>query len=364
MPDFARPPLTRRDFLKLGALALGGLALGDSPLGGPWPPDEYPPGYPRLHGRVATRFIYRYSEPNFKSDVLGRIPRDTLLGMYEMLHSSDGPAYNPRWYRLEHGYVHSGHIQPIASIAHNPVLRYIPEGGQLGEITVPYFQALRMRWNGDWDPVYRLYYQSVHWINELIEGPDGEPWYGLLDERLRIHYYLPAKYVRAVPDAELEPLSPDVPFEEKKIEVRIGEQLLVAYERDQVVLETKISSGVSDIHSSPDFSNDVEEIPTDTPKGRFRVQVKIPSKHMGDGEITDDLNAYELPGVPWVGFFYRTGVAFHGTYWHDNFGRRMSHGCVNMRNEDAKWLYRWSQPHAGAQEWLTTGLGTVVKVLD
>jgi lipoprotein-anchoring transpeptidase ErfK/SrfK len=42
-----------------------------------------------------------------------------------------------------------------------------------------------------------------------------------------------------------------------------------------------------------------------------------------------------------VCFFHTTGVSFHGTYWHDNFGAPMSQGCVNMRIADARWLFRW-----------------------
>ena len=64
----------------------------------------------------------------------------------------------------------------------------------------------------------------------------------------------------------------------------------------------------------------------------------------GDGEITSDLNAYELPGVPWVSYFYsHTGVAFHGTYWHDGYGFRKSHGCVNLSPKDSAWLYNWAK---------------------
>jgi hypothetical protein len=65
---------------------------------------------------------------------------------------------------------------------------------------------------------------------------------------------------------------------------------------------------------------------------------------MGDGGITADLNAYELVGVPWTTFFHPAGIAFHGTFWHDNFGTPMSQGCVNLRNADAKWLFRWCSP--------------------
>jgi lipoprotein-anchoring transpeptidase ErfK/SrfK len=71
-----------------------------------------------------------------------------------------------------------------------------------------------------------------------------------------------------------------------------------------------------------------------TPTGRFRVTTKYASKNMsGPG--------YYLPGVPHTMFFYRD-YAIHGTYWHDNFGQPMSHGCVNLNKADAAWLYSWA----------------------
>ena len=51
---------------------------------------------------------------------------------------------------------------------------------------------------------------------------------------------------------------------------------------------------------------------------------------------------YYLPGVPWVMYFFQ-GYAIHGTYWHHNFGKPMSHGCVNLTIEDAKWFYNWAE---------------------
>jgi lipoprotein-anchoring transpeptidase ErfK/SrfK len=83
---------------------------------------------------------------------------------------------------------------------------------------------------------------------------------------------------------------------------------------------------------------------------------------MGDGHITANLEAYELPGVPWVSYFTSTGVAFHGTYWHSDYGRPQSHGCINMRPEEAKWLFRWSTPVIEADVILATGHGTSVYV--
>ena len=59
-------------------------------------------------------------------------------------------------------------------------------------------------------------------------------------------------------------------------------------------------------------------------------------RHMGDGRLTTDPAAYELPGVPWVSYFTGNGVAFHGAYWHDNFGAPVSHGCINLSPADAR----------------------------
>jgi lipoprotein-anchoring transpeptidase ErfK/SrfK len=156
---------------------------------------------------------------------------------------------------------------------------------------------------------------------------------------------------------ELAPISPNIPPQSKRIEVSISEQMLRAYEDEDIVLQTKISSGNAGLNP---FN---KGIPTSTPKGDFHIEIKLPSKHMGDGLTTDKLSAYELPGVPWVSFFEpKTGVAFHGTYWHDNFGLPMSHGCVNMRTEDAKWLYRWTTPVIKVEQSHQGGYGTLVKV--
>ncbi|MCB0137619.1 MAG: L,D-transpeptidase, partial [Caldilineaceae bacterium] len=55
----------------------------------------------------------------------------------------------------------------------------------------------------------------------------------------------------------------------------------------------------------------------------------------------------------WVQYFYED-YGFHGTYWHSNFGQPMSHGCVNMTNADAKWLYEWASPTVTEFKWHVT----------
>ena len=89
---------------------------------------------------------------------------------------------------------------------------------------------------------------------------------------------------------------------------------------------------------------------------------KMPAKHMGDGNLFADLDGYELPGVPWTSFFTSQGHAFHGTYWHNNFGTPMSHGSINMRTEEAKWLFHWVRPIAEIGKTYNRGYGTLVQV--
>ena len=139
----------------------------------------------------------------------------------------------------------------------------------------------------------------------------------------------------------------------RRIEVSIPTQTLTAYEGDNLIFKTRISSGLAG-SSTPDGG-----ISTDTPKGEFHIESKMPSKHMGSGELTSDYEAYVLPGVPWTSFFVpETGVAFHGTYWHDNYGVPMSHGCVNMRPSEALWLFRWSTPIFLGDKMEERGYGT------
>lgn len=345
--------LNRRDFLKLSVIGLSTLAF--NPLSAVLPPEDLvkPIGI----GRVANPGILIYQEPSFKSKRLGWRKRDSLLTLVEEMHSPYGPIYNPTWYRTVGGYVHSAYLQRVEGAHLNEPLDNIPEGGQLGEVTVPYFQSLRYTHGAGWFPLYRLYYSSVHWITHIDEGPDGKAWYGITNERLHVVYYIPAEFMRSIPMQEISPISSDVPPQEKWIKVSVDDQTLSAYEGDTEVLHVPISSGVAD------FGVTENGIPTDTPTGTFHVSLKTPSRHMGDGDLTSDYEAYELLGVPWVNIFHAYGVGFHGTYWHNNFGNRMSHGCVNMRNEDAKWLYRWTTPITTHADWYKQGRGTTVYVI-
>lgn len=113
--------------------------------------------------------------------------------------------------------------------------------------------------------------------------------------------------------------APAAPTAGRWIDVNLSTQRLTAYQGNTAVFSTLISSGVAGHR---------------TPVGRFAIRTKIRSQRMvGPG--------YNLPNVPWVMYFAGAN-ALHGTYWHNNFGRPMSHGCINLRIPDAQWLYNWA----------------------
>ena len=321
--------LSRRDFLKSMGVGFAGLTLTSS--------QSQLSNYlfsPDL-GRVTRESLSVYEQPNDTSSILFQRYRDDIVHIYEEVTSPDGPGYNPVWYRVWGGYMHSGYVQKV-KYRLNTIMEEFPSQGQLMEVSVPYSQSYRHRANEDWEKFYRLYYSSTHWVFSAKEGPDGMLWYEIRDGLVDLSYYVPVEHLRPVDIVELTPIHSDVDPGIKRIEISIDFQTLYAYEADQLVKEYKVSTGVPYLNSTPN------SIPTDTPKGNFKIHAKRQSVHMGDGTLRSDAEAYELPGVPWVSYFESsTGVAIHGTYWHNNFGMTMSHGCINMRSEDAKWIYRW-----------------------
>lgn len=307
--------------------------------------------------RVAIKSVSVYSRPSDKSTILYQRYRDELINIYEEIVSEDGPGYNPVWYRVWRGYVHSAYLQRVKTRLNPVPSKITPESGVLAQVTVPYTQTMRYNsYKKSWEPLYRLYYQSNHWVVGIDEGPDGAPWFRLHDELNEVEYHARAEHLRLYRPEEFAPISTHVKPSDKRIEISIAMQELIAYEGDQVVLKTRVSTGV------PDRRTNKNLIPTDTPTGRFNVYSKMASKHMGNGQLTSDLEAYELPGVPWTTFFAPNGVAIHGTYWHTNYGMTMSRGCVNVRPEVAQWIFRWTTPETAPETWEQTGLGTLVIV--
>ncbi len=307
--------LSRRDFLKLTGAAALGLWLSETRL----PAAFAAPA--TLQGRVAYPKLTLYTRPSLQSAPLGELRRDTLLTLAEKVRGEDAPSHNPYWYRLpDEGYVQAGGVQPVENLPNPPVFD-IPTRGVVAEVTVPFVDSYYGAGPG-YKRGYRLYYQSTHWVVDVRAGDDEQPWYQIYDDRFRIYYWAPAYALRIVPPEEMTPLSPDVPEDEKLIVVGLKQQCLLAYEGDQLVLLTRVSTG---------------RRYTPTPVGTFRTFHKRSTRRMA-------MSNYDLPGVPWCTFITENGVAFHGVYWHDDYGAPHSHGCINMPSKQAQWLFRWTLP--------------------
>jgi len=112
---------------------------------------------------------------------------------------------------------------------------------------------------------------------------------------------------------------------EKWIEVDLSEQKLRAWEGNQLFLESLVSTGKWGR----------------TPTGEYRIWGKFKYAKMSGGSKA--LHTYYLPNVPYI-MYYQNGYGLHGTYWHNNFGQVMSHGCTNLPTPVAEKLFYWTSP--------------------
>lgn len=339
--------ISRRDFLKKGIFSAA--AAGIIPLS----QTRNPLDQVSL-GRITTSSVRVRVKPSSDAEVKYKLMRDDIVNLYDTINVEG--YRNPLWYRVWGGYLYSSYVQPVQFNLNN-VEAMIPEAGCLFEVSFPYTRSYLLE-RGEWIPNYRLYFKSTHWVNKTVPGPDGDLWYQLVDTFER-SYYVRASHLRRVDLSELTPISPDVPRTKKWVEVYVEDQSLRAFDDGKIVLDTKISSGLP-LNRPPKE----DELPTDTPIGDHFITVKSVSRHMGVKNFTEKLDTGAYPGVPWVCFFDVGGYSLHGTYWHSNFGNRMSHGCVNMRCEDAKWMYRWSLPAAQPGDWQTDGWGIRVSIYE
>jgi lipoprotein-anchoring transpeptidase ErfK/SrfK len=122
----------------------------------------------------------------------------------------------------------------------------------------------------------------------------------------------------------------------KEVVVSISQQYMWAYEDGVEVIESWVSTGTAETEA------------VTTPVGNWSILTKYDSQTM-EGTISGQY--YRVEDVPYVMYFDNLGNALHGTYWHNNFGHPMSHGCVNLPMDVAAFLYSW------------TDIGTAVTVI-
>ncbi len=119
---------------------------------------------------------------------------------------------------------------------------------------------------------------------------------------------------------------------ERWLDINVTKQTLVAYEGTRAVFATVVSTGEAGL-GDPDKTRA-------TKRGIFRIHTKHIAATMDSQVVGEE---FELRDIPYVQYF-EGGYALHAAYWHDDFGKPRSHGCINLAPEDARRLFFWTEP--------------------
>ena len=357
--------LSRREFMKLGGLTMAGFGFNvwDRGIGQSVHRDESPEGDHRM-ARVAHLVpINVRAQPNLNSALVGTLKEDSVVPWLREVIGYHPHQICQRWVETTLGYVWSPFFQPVYNKPNQPVvaLKETSLGqGMWVEVTVPYVD-MRLENPQPFAPspkhrietgqYPRLYYSQVVWVDQINVDSEGQTWYRI-NERYSYGdvFWGPAEAFRLIEEDEVTPIALGV--ENKRVDVNLARQSLSCYENDREVYYCRVSTGA--------FGED-----TETPPGNnsfiFR---KMISMHMSGGTSG---GGWDLPGVGYTSLFRQGGIAIHSTFWHNNFGERTSAGCVNVRPEDAKWIFRWSTPVVGydpGDSTVTDFSGTNIRVLE
>lgn len=339
--------LNRRDFLKLAGVSAASLALNPFRYRAHFLP-EFPVA-DRLARNATGGMIPIKSAPDSTSSTIRDTYEDTVLEWLREVPGYNQAHYEPqRYVETPEGYVFSGDVQMCRNQPNTP-LSAIPDGkpGFWAEVTVPYVDftlenaepispGLR-HLVGSGLPT-RLYYSQVMWIDQVSTNSSGQVIYRVNEDVGHGYgygdiYWAEGAAFRPLTDADVAPIHPEVDPNIKKVVVNLSYQTLSCMEGDREVYFCRVSTGVGD---------------NSTPVGEHITWRKAISIHMAGGTV--DEGGWDTPGVSWTTLFSGTGVAVHAAYWHNQFGEKRSHGCVNCKPEDAKWIFRWTTPSVSLDE--------------
>jgi len=334
--------LSRRDFLKLTASGVGSLVL--LPLSHrnlfQFPDAE------KL-GRITVGKVDLKARPDADSQTVDAVYEDTIV---TWLREAVGPQtgrINQRWVETPDGYIWGGYVQPVYNKPNNPITTLPPQTslgpGMWVEVTVPYVELalenpparapwLQYQLSIGLPP--RFYYSQIVWSDQIRTDENGQVWYRLNEKYGSGDiFWARAEGLRPMSSEDVAPINPEV--EDKRISVNIWYQTLSCFEGDREVYFARISSGAL----FDAWGNPVDA--WSTPIGESPIWRKAISLPLSGGSASA---GWSLPAVGWISLFVGAGVAIHSTFWHNNYGEPSSRGCVNASPDDARWIFRWSQP--------------------
>lgn len=346
--------LSRRDFLRISALAVGGLAMSGGKIGRSLIDhslllqDEVPvfPENVTL-GRMCVgepgSNVSIKSEPYWNAPDVGTAYFDDVFEWRQEVVASSLDPYriNQCWVETDQGYIYAEYLQKTWHQPHEP-LTEIPltessERGMWVEITTPITPIELTKAKSSYQYWARetlkprLYYSQVFWAIDVRNDPATGKLQYLLMQRYNAFadtFWVDASVCRQITPEEVSPIHPDA--ENKHIIVNLIYQTISCLEDGKEVYFATVTTG---------GYNDAEQKWV-TPVGTHTIWRKTLSTHMS-GNI---VGGYDIPGIPWTTLFDNNGAAIHSTFWHNFYGTARSHGCVNARPEDAKWIWRWTAP--------------------
>ena len=333
--------LSRRSALKAGILGFGGVTAGAVLAKAKLP--VFPEG-DKL-GRVATPKINLYARPDATSQVLNPLNEDAVFPWLREVSGYHPYRITQRFVESPDGFIWSGSVQPV-EYHPNPdpaQLKQTSLGeGMWVEVTIPYVDLIldnppaRSPWLKT-STAPRLYYSQILWVDSIIHNSEIGKTFYRINERYSYGdiFLADSTAFRPITAEELGPIHPEVD-DNKKVIVDVTRQSLSCFEGNREVYYCRVSTG-----GKTDASGNAVD-KWATPMGPHPIWRKVVSLHMSGGTTG---GGYDLPGIGWTTLFVGNGVAIHATFWHNNFGVPMSHGCVNTRPEDAKWIFRWTTPH-------------------
>jgi hypothetical protein len=298
-------------------------------------------------GRAIHALVF-YEQPATSATRLDRLARDQTFQITREVRAPFS-SHNNLWYETPLGYVHSAWVLPVRVYSPQPFIRNVGEWGFWGEVSQPYTEAYEGP-SAQSKKAYRFYGGTVYHVIDTFEDEHGTGWYKVYDEfppTDPTHQWVLARDVRRIPREEIAPIRPFVGG--KRIEVDLDKQRLTCFEGSRIVFTTLVASGLGVSNLEDGGILDLA-----TPVGETHVLLKQPSRHMSNRPYLGGppllTEIFDLPGIPWNTFFNLSGTAIHGTYWHNDFGVRRSHGCVNVSSSAARWIYRWVHPVGGYED--------------
>jgi hypothetical protein len=270
----------------------------------------------RWYGRLADNANV-YAEPSRSAPIVRNVGDGYL---FATVNSWADNGAGETWYNINYGeYVHEDDINLVDQSEFRGVEISSQPERPFGWVVADFFPSTEPDGEPDESLPRVLRYTFVE-IYDAVLGEDDWLWYDIGNGR-----WVKQTFFSII---DVNPRPEGVGEDEYWVEVDLYEQTFAAYEGDQMVYATLISSGLSR---------------WPTREGIYQVEDENRFREYKMSGAEGRIDYYFLEDVPYIMYFDMfNGIALHGTYWHDRFGYKQSHGCVNMSILDAEWTFNWS----------------------